>query len=52
MMGVGRKVGDVPIQANYVINNRLQIYALRVCINPNDAFYALRISYTADNAGD
>ena len=42
---------NIPVDP-LVISNNQNSYAFEACINPNDAFYSARITYTYNNAGD
>ena len=47
-----RKVAAISVPAGQTINNGANAYGLDVCISPDDAFYAARITYTYQTAGD
>jgi hypothetical protein len=47
-----RKAGNITVPAGQVVNNAAFSYGAYVCLNSSDVFYALRIRYTYDNAGD
>jgi hypothetical protein len=47
-----RKAFNLPLAAGQVIKNGTMAYGLSVCVSPGDFFYAARIDYTYNSAGD
>jgi hypothetical protein len=46
------KVTNVNVPEPHKVDNSSGIYALQVCLTPNDTFFAMRITYTYETAGD
>jgi hypothetical protein len=47
-----KMVALTPVAANAVVNNLSFAYGIAFCLGTGDTFYAARILYTYDNAGD
>ena len=46
------KVADLTVSQPHKVGNSSGIYGWEVCLTPNDIFYAARITYTYETAGD
>ena len=47
-----RRAIAVSLPAGQKINNAANAYGLDVCVSPDDAYFATRITYTYEHAGD
>jgi hypothetical protein len=47
-----RKAVNITVPAGQTVDNAGKSYGLQICLWPQDVFYALRIAYTYNQAGD
>ena len=47
-----QKVANLTLPEPHKVDNASGVYALQACLTPDDTFYAARITYTYETAGD